>query len=119
MARAFLIAGARSVVMTLWDVDDRVARQFMTRFYAELARGADRDRALQMARARLRRDGVPPREFAAFALTGVGAEPVAAIRRPPRSPIARLAWPVGSIMGVFALGWLWKSHRRGRSRDLA
>jgi CHAT domain-containing protein len=35
LQRAFRVAGARSVIMTLWPVDDEVARRFMHRLYAE------------------------------------------------------------------------------------
>jgi CHAT domain-containing protein len=35
LQRAFRVAGARSVIMTLWPVDDDVARQFMHELYAE------------------------------------------------------------------------------------
>jgi CHAT domain-containing protein len=35
LQRAFRVAGARSVIMTLWPVDDDVARRFMHELYAE------------------------------------------------------------------------------------
>jgi len=35
LERAFRVAGARSVIMTLWPVDDNVARQFMHGLYAQ------------------------------------------------------------------------------------
>jgi len=35
LERAFRVAGARSVIMTLWPVDDDVARQFMHNLYAQ------------------------------------------------------------------------------------
>jgi CHAT domain-containing protein len=41
LERAFRVAGARSVVMTLWPVDDAVTREFMRKLYAErFGRGA-------------------------------------------------------------------------------
>ena len=36
LQRAFQVAGSRSVVASLWQVDDAVTRQLMTRFYANL-----------------------------------------------------------------------------------
>ncbi len=42
-------AGARSALATLWPVNDQVASELVGRFYAELARGASRARALQRA----------------------------------------------------------------------
>jgi len=35
LQRAFRVAGAHSVIMTLWPVDDNVSRQFMHELYAE------------------------------------------------------------------------------------
>jgi len=43
LAQAFLQAGSRSVVVSLWKVDDRTSSMLMQRFYANLTgRGADR-----------------------------------------------------------------------------
>jgi CHAT domain-containing protein len=39
LARAFLYAGARSVVATLWRVDDQAAAALATRFYRRLDAG--------------------------------------------------------------------------------
>ena len=38
ISRAFLAAGARSVLATLWAVDDRATKEFMIRFYGHLKR---------------------------------------------------------------------------------
>ena len=35
LRRAFLLAGARTVVTNLWDVEDRAARVWIERFYRE------------------------------------------------------------------------------------
>jgi CHAT domain-containing protein len=51
LARAFLMTGARSVVASLWDVEDRSSAALMTRFYAHIAKGetvADSLRAAQL-----------------------------------------------------------------------
>ena len=82
-ARAFLAAGARSVVATQWDVSDRVSYEVMREFYARRAQGASKSRALRGAQlavlralraGTIRIDGVAlpetPRLWAGFVLTG-------------------------------------------------
>ena len=81
--RAFLSAGARSVVATQWDVSDQVSYDVMRGFYARRARGLPTSRALrgaQLAVLRALRAGTvvagggalpeTPRLWAAFILTG-------------------------------------------------
>jgi tetratricopeptide (TPR) repeat protein len=81
LARAFMASGARSVVTTLWDVDDRAAAAFMTRFYEGLRGGLPRDEALRRARRAMTAEGVPPRDLWTFVLEGLGDEPVPALSR--------------------------------------
>jgi len=47
LARAFLIAGAKSVVASLWQVDDRSTATLMSFFYEHLAAGLDVREALR------------------------------------------------------------------------
>lgn len=49
LARSFLTAGARSVVASLWDVDDRSTATLMEDFYEHLAKGESIARALRSA----------------------------------------------------------------------
>jgi len=49
MARAFLAAGARNVVGTLWEVDDETAGPLFARLHRELQRGLDISAALRSA----------------------------------------------------------------------
>lgn len=72
LADAFLDAGARSVVGTLWDIADRPAAEFFSRLYLHLANGyapADALRAAQLDSIR-RRDA--PNVWAAVQVIGGG-----------------------------------------------
>ncbi len=53
LARAFQLAGARSVVASLWPVDDRATSLLMPLFYRFLMDGLPKDRALQAAQLAL------------------------------------------------------------------
>lgn len=53
LARAFLYAGASSVLVSQWDVDDRSTSDLMVGFYRRLSAGATRAEALRAARADL------------------------------------------------------------------
>jgi len=49
LARAFLLAGARGVVGTLWEIDDDVSAQLFLRFHQSLRAGASPARSLRDA----------------------------------------------------------------------
>ena len=49
IARAFLCAGARSVLVSLWAIDDEVTLLFMRNFYQHLVDGKSASAALQQA----------------------------------------------------------------------
>jgi CHAT domain-containing protein/tetratricopeptide (TPR) repeat protein len=77
LQRALFVAGARTVVMSLWSVDDQDARAFMAELYhARFNHGRDtadaiRDASLAIIR-RLRKEGVvpDPSRWAAFVAVG-------------------------------------------------
>ena len=78
-SRAFLAAGARSTVTTLWRVADAPTASLMEIFYHHLQRGEPRDEALRLAKLRLLASGSTlshPHYWAAFVLTGDGLRPV-------------------------------------------
>lgn len=52
-AWAFLHAGARNVIASLWDVDDRSTSMLMAELYTRLSRGAPPDEALHSAKLTL------------------------------------------------------------------
>ena len=58
LRRAFVLAGAESLVMSLWPVSDSVTREMMTAFYAGLKQGLGRAESLRKAQlAMLKRKG--------------------------------------------------------------
>lgn len=70
LSRAFLYAGAGATIATLWDVPDAPGPVFADVLYRELAAGQPLGVAAAAARRELRRQGAPPRVWAAYVLTG-------------------------------------------------
>ncbi|CAH3028302.1 unnamed protein product, partial [Porites evermanni] len=54
IARAFLGAGARSVLVSLWAVDDKATLEFMKHFYQHLVKGKSAGEALHQAMSCMR-----------------------------------------------------------------
>lgn len=54
LAQAFLQAGVRSLLVSLWKVNDSATAAFMTAFYDAWNDGADKARALQQAMQKVR-----------------------------------------------------------------
>jgi CHAT domain-containing protein/tetratricopeptide (TPR) repeat protein len=67
-----LQAGSHSVVATLWPVSDRGSADFVQSFYRFLASGMRATDALRSAQLESIAHGAPPRDWAAFELTGDG-----------------------------------------------
>ncbi|MBC7925194.1 MAG: CHAT domain-containing protein [Bryobacteraceae bacterium] len=72
LVRAIQYAGARSVLATLWSVDDRRTAELMESFYRALRKGKSKDEALRAAQLELlgSRGGASPFYWAAFTLQG-------------------------------------------------
>ncbi|MBF0094710.1 MAG: CHAT domain-containing protein, partial [Alphaproteobacteria bacterium] len=71
LTRGFLYAGARSVVTSLWDVDDEATSNLMGRFY-DLNRRMDYAEALREAQRAVKNRYPHPVYWAAFQVTGNG-----------------------------------------------
>ena len=72
IARAFLGAGARSVLVALWSIDDEATMEFMRSFYQHLKDGNSASVSLNRAMKCLREseDFNAPRFWAPFVLIG-------------------------------------------------
>jgi CHAT domain-containing protein len=69
LTRGFLYAGSRSIVASLWKVDDEATAYLMTRFYQSL-KGTSKREALRLAQIETRKKYPHPYYWAAFQLTG-------------------------------------------------
>ena len=70
LIRGLLSAGAKSLLLSLWDVHDRSTAELMTAFYRRLQGGARKASALQGAMLELREQYPHPYYWAAFILVG-------------------------------------------------
>ena len=72
MRRAFVLAGAESLVMSLWPVSDYVTREMMTSYYAGLEKGLGRGEALRRVKLAMlkRKDRQHPFFWASFIQSG-------------------------------------------------
>ena len=71
IARAFLGSGARSVLVSLWALEDLATKQFMSRFYEHLVCGESASEALHQTMKWMRGNGFSEvRQWAPFMLIG-------------------------------------------------
>jgi tetratricopeptide (TPR) repeat protein len=70
LGRAFLAAGARSLLISLWPVEDRSTCELMRAFYLNLLRGSSKMQALRVAQCSLLHRYRHPYFWAGFRLVG-------------------------------------------------
>ena len=70
IARAFLGSGARSVLVSLWALDDKATLQLMTHFYDHLVGGKTAGESLHEAMKWMRSEGYDVNQWAPFILIG-------------------------------------------------
>ena len=72
IARAFLGAGARSVIASLWAIEDKATMEFMRNFYEHLIAGHSASKSLNQAMKSMRESGesIEVRQWAPFVLIG-------------------------------------------------
>ena len=79
LVEAFLVAGSKSVVASLWSADDTFASALMNRFYLRLGQGQDTGSALRDAKLDLLAkygEQVSPFYWAAFVAVGETSAPI-------------------------------------------
>ncbi len=110
LGRAFLAAGARSTLTSLWRIEDSTTAEFMRQFYFEIANGSTKAEALRRAKLRFVRSApqlTHPFYWAGFVLAGDGFAPV-----PRALPWGTVLFGVGGgILAAAALMPLRKTRK--------
>lgn len=71
MQKAFYEAGAKSLVVSLWDVSDKYTAKFMAEFYRQLSEGKSKSEALRYAKIDfIKKYSANPYYWSAFVLYG-------------------------------------------------
>jgi CHAT domain-containing protein len=102
LTQGFLYAGSKSVVVSLWKVEDNTAATLMTSFYQEmLEKGAPPAVALRQAKLKMYRQATlrAPYHWSAFIIQGEFRAPVPTWRRRLRP---RSLWAVTAVLAIAA-----------------
>ncbi len=70
LQRAFSAAGAESVLMSLWKVNDAVTQEMMRRFYEKWLGGMEKHEALRKAQLQIKKRFPHPYYWGAFVMSG-------------------------------------------------
>lgn len=96
MTKAFFEAGSKSVIVSLWEVNDRYTSKFMTLFYQKLQDGYDKSDALRLAKLEFIKTYSPnPYYWGAFVLSGDVS------KLPLKSSTAIMPYIAGLIIIIF------------------
>ena len=68
LQRAFLVAGAEAIVMSLWKVDDAATQQLMNNFYANMMKSGDKQKAFKQAQQQMMAKYKEPYYWGAFVI---------------------------------------------------
>jgi CHAT domain-containing protein len=71
LQRAFLVAGANALIMSLWKVDDQATQMLMTNFYTNWTKSGNKLKAFKQAQLQLMAKYKEPYYWGAFVMTGM------------------------------------------------
>ncbi|HAA19237.1 MAG TPA: hypothetical protein DCR93_30195 [Cytophagales bacterium] len=70
LQRAFRVAGADAIIMSLWSVNDQATQELMSQFYANWLETGDKQEAFRQAQKQLREKFPNPYYWGAFVMVG-------------------------------------------------
>jgi CHAT domain-containing protein len=70
LQRSFMVAGARNVLMSLWQVDDKATQELMNAFYSYWVEGKEKHQAFREAQLKIKEQYPSPYFWGAFVLVG-------------------------------------------------
>jgi CHAT domain/Tetratricopeptide repeat len=71
LQRAFLVAGANALIMSLWKVDDAATQQLMTYFYTNWVKTGNKQKAFKLAQQQLMAKYKEPYYWGGFVMMGM------------------------------------------------
>jgi len=71
LQRAFLVAGAKALIMSLWKVDDAATKTLMVNFYTNWVQGGNKRKAFKQAQVQLMTKYKDPYYWGAFVMMGM------------------------------------------------
>ena len=111
LARAFTYAGAKSIVTTLWKVNDKVTTQLMVDFYRNLVAQKPKDEALWLAKRKMIEEGhyAHPYYWAGFI-------PIGNMEAIPIHPKGYWYWLLAGVVLVLGLltFYYYRQKRKGK-----
>lgn len=110
IGRSFMYAGAPSLVMTLWSINDKATSILIKRFYQHLSEGYSKDEALKLAKLDYLNtsDGIATHPFFWASLISVGDTAPISIN----GSNSKLWWTIGGLVIMLIGGGLWWKGRR-------
>ena len=68
LQRAFKLAGAKTIIMSLWKVDDKATSELMQSFYKKWLNGMDKHKAFRLSQMELKKKYKSPHYWAGFVI---------------------------------------------------